>query len=191
MTDFIMIWDSPILFEKLFQEHDMTCDRVNSSSINTPFLPACKGIIIPTGFANPAYSKVYSNIEKCADRLEKFVKNGGTLVVYGPTINEYDYCWLPYNFRYIQDHKSTLLGRDLTDDQFSKLIIEESDEHIECDGYFHKSDEFEECIYNNNDECILIAKKHGKGTIILTSIHEFPSPNFLKWIKDTSSKVKL
>ncbi len=51
-------------------------------------LPSCKCIIIPTGFANPDYTKIAAGIERNGKAFEKFVKNGGILVVFGPMVSK-------------------------------------------------------------------------------------------------------
>jgi hypothetical protein len=37
----------------------------------------------------------------------------------------------------------------------------------------------------------MVVKELGEGKIIATTIHEFPSGEFLKWINETAKKSKL
>ncbi|AEH61561.1 conserved hypothetical protein [Methanosalsum zhilinae DSM 4017] len=189
MTDFIIIWDSPILFEKLFQEHGFTCTRVHSSALNTPYLPPCRSIIIPTGFANPDYTKILPDIEKCSDKLKRFVEDGGMLVIYGPAVESYEYKWLPFDIQYRQNHESTLLNVAGEDEHGAHSIVENTDIPVECDGYF--SGCHDPAICNDRGEPVMIIEKLGQGAVILTSIHEFPSASFLKWIADNTQKTKI
>jgi hypothetical protein len=49
---------------------------------------------------------------------------------------------------------------------------------IECDGIFPTHDG--DAPGNSSEGTILVEKRIGKGSIIVTSIHEFPSRTFLK-----------
>ncbi len=183
MTDVMLIWDTPLLFEKLFVDNDLKCQRILSNAVGTPFLPSCKCIIIPTGFANPDYTKIVAGIERNGRAFEKFVKNGGILVVFGPMVSEYHYDWLPIKLTYVQEHGSTLVQK--VNGHGAQSIISDVDINtpIECDGYFSKTDA--DVLLNNSDgKPIMVAKNLGDGIAIATTIHEFPSADFLSWIME-------
>lgn len=183
MTDVMLIWDTPLLFEKLFVDNDLKCQRILSHAVGTPFLPPCKCIIIPTGFANPDYTKIVAGIERNGRAFEKFVKNGGILVVFGPMVSEYHYVWLPMKLTYVQEHGSTRVQK--VDEHGAQSIISDVDidTQIECDGYFSKTDA--DVLLNNSDgKPIMVAKDIGDGMVIATTIHEFPSADFLSWIME-------
>lgn len=183
MTDVMLIWDTPLLFEKLFVDNDLKCQRILSHAVGTPFLPPCKCIIIPTGFANPDYTKIVAGIERNGRAFEKFVKNGGILVVFGPMVSEYHYDWLPMKLTYVQEHGSTRVQK--VDEHGAQSIISDVDidTPIECDGYFSGTDA--DVLLNNSDgKPIMVAKDIGDGMVIATTIHEFPSADFLSWIME-------
>ena len=181
MTDVMLIWDTPLLFEKLFLDNDLKCQRILSHAVGTPFLPSCKCIIIPTGFANPDYTKIVAGIERNGRAFEKFVKNGGILVVFGPMVPEYHYDWLPMELMYVQEHGLTLVKK--VDEHGAQSIIPDAniDTQVECDGYFSKTDA--DVLLNNSDgKPVMVAKNIGDGIVVATTIHEFPSADFLLWV---------
>ena len=58
-------------------------------------------LIIPTGFANPAYCRLLPALRASSDRIQKFVENGGNLLVFGAAIDRPDvYDWLPFPVTY-------------------------------------------------------------------------------------------
>ncbi len=188
MTDVMLIWDTPLLFEKLFVDNDLKCQRILSNAVGTPFLPSCKCIIIPTGFANPDYTKIAAGIERNGRAFEKFVKNGGILVVFGPMVSEYNYDWLPIKLTYVQEHGSTLVQK--VDENSAQCIITDADMPIECDGYFSKTDA--DVLLNNSDgKPIMVAKDIGDGIVIATTIHEFPSADFLSWVMERAKMSRV
>ena len=183
MTDVMLIWDTPLLFEKLFVDNDLKCQRILSHAVGTPFLPSCKCIIIPTGFANPDYTKIVAGIERNGRAFEKFVKNGGILVVFGPMVPEYHYDWLPMELMYVQEHGLTLVKK--VDEHGAQSIIPDAniDTQVECDGYFSETDADADVVLNNSDgKPVMVAKNVGDGIVVATTIHEFPSADFLLWV---------
>ena len=183
MTDVMLIWDTPLLFEKLFLDNDLKCQRILSHAVGTPFLPSCKCIIIPTGFANPEYTKIAAGIERNGRAFEKFVKNGGILVVFGPMVPEYHYDWLPVELMYVQELGSTLVQK--VGEHGAQCIITDADTSVECDGYYSKTDADTDVVLNNSDgKPIMVAKNVGDGIVVATTIHEFPSADFLSWVME-------
>jgi len=82
MSDIALIGERTFLFEKLFQDLGATFQFLQPGVLGSPFLPQYRMVMIPTGFANPEYSKTLpalqsmkSNItgfckaRRCADRL--------------------------------------------------------------------------------------------------------------------------
>ncbi|SFM42413.1 hypothetical protein [Methanolobus profundi] len=188
MTEAMLIWDTPLLFEKLFKEHDIKCQRIVSDSIGTPFIPPCKCVVIPTGFANKAYTKILPGIERNAKSLEKFVRSGGNLMVFGPMVPEYKYNWLPMELEYKQEQQVTTIC--MAQDHEAQCLVEDTCSEVEFDGYFSKTDG--EVVFRSDEgKPLMVVKELGEGRIIATTIHEFPSGRFLKWINDTAKKSKL
>ncbi|MDG6242870.1 MAG: hypothetical protein QCH31_00550 [Methanolobus sp.] len=188
MTDVILIWDNPLLFEKLFREYDIKCQRIIADSIGTPFIQPCKCVIIPTGFANEAYTNILPGIERNAKRLENFVLKGGNLIIFSPMVPSYRYDWLPIELEYTQQHQVTHISNDQKHE--AQCLVEDSCCEVEFDGYFSKTDG--EVVFKSKEgNPLMVVKEIGEGRIIATTIHEFPSGEFLKWITGNAKKSRL
>ncbi len=187
MSDVMLLWDDPLLFEKLFKEAGLKCQRVLSSSLGTPFLPPCRCVVVPTGFANPAYTKVGKGIESNGKKLEGFVRSGGVLLIFGPLVTKYDYSWLPVELSYVESHGQT--GLEVVGDHTACSIVA-GDVTVECDGYFSDTDG-RVVMKNDDGHPVLVVWELGEGTIIATTLHEFPSVDFLKCVVGGAKKVKV
>lgn len=186
MTDVMLLWDTPLLFEKLFIEYNIKCQRVSTGSMGTPFLPPCKCLIIPTGFANPAYTKILSDIVRNKKKIHKFVENGGTLLIFGPMVEAYEFDWLPMKLKYIQRQMSAKVCK--ANDEVQCLV--EELEHVEFDGYF--TDVGGDVLLKDEDgNALMVSKKVGEGMIFATTIHELPSEDFLKRMVQHAKSTKL
>ena len=183
MTDVALIWDRPMLFEKLFLEYGVTCERVSPIAVGTPYSPKYRVAIIPVGFGNPAYSSVAKVIRSLRTALKNFVTDGGIVTIFSPFIDNYDFKWLdlPYDFKMI-----------LRDDP---MKIEQVKEHpaahivdileARTDGYFAGVAE-RDVILKSKDGPVLTLIPMGDGLIILTTIHELPSRRFIMWMLEAS-----
>lgn len=179
MLDITLIWDCELLFEKLFVEHGLSYQRTPSSAIGTPFLPGSRVMIVPTGFANPQYTKILRGIEANKSFFDGFVNKGGVLVVYGALVPEYTYRWLPFTLEYREQYGAVDIeaAEGVDPDHECSCIFD--DVRAECDGYFAGTDG--DVILTGDGMPILVAKEHGDGIIVATTIHEFPTGAFLKW----------
>ncbi|MEN6394997.1 MAG: hypothetical protein ABFC78_00755, partial [Methanoregula sp.] len=113
-----------------------------------------------------------------ADRIEKFVENGGNLLVFGAAIDNADaYNWLPFPVTYHHD----VFPRKVTcgSSAWGTALVEDYDpDCIECDGIFPVH---EGSVAGAADgSTVIIEKAIGKGTVVVTSVHEYPSRAFLK-----------
>lgn len=188
-TDVILLWDNQLLFEKLFLEKNLKCTRIISSAIGTPYLPACNCIIIPTGFANIEYTKILSGIEGNKAKFERYVKKGGVLCVFGPMVNRYEFEWIPMNISYVQKHEATLIQKRGT--HAAQSIIKDFSNIVEHDGHFLNVDEKYIILKNSNNNPVMVVKEFGEGLIILTTIHEVPSIDFLGWLVERGKNIKI
>ncbi|MCD4704173.1 MAG: hypothetical protein K8R64_07780 [Methanosarcinaceae archaeon] len=188
MTDVMLVWDAPLLFEKLFTECDLKCQRILSIAIGTPFLPPCKCLVIPTGFANPSYTKVLQGIEANARAFERFVQEGGTLVVFGAVVPEYRYDWLPFELEYVGKHGATLLVKSVDHD--TRCIVDDPAEPVECDGYFSHTDG-QVIFKNSDDQPVMVAQSVGDGLVVATTIHEFPTTDFIRCVVGRAKRTKI
>jgi hypothetical protein len=187
MTDVMLLWDNPLLFEKLFTENGLKCQRVLSTSVGTPFLPPCKCVVIPTGFANPAYTKICPGIENNGRSFERFVRSGGILVVFGALMPEYEHDWLPMKLTYVEKHGEVGLVQVSSHEVSCIADVQES---VECDGYYTETDG-KVVIENSEGNAVLVVKEVGDGLVIATTIHEFPSSAFLKYIGEKAKRSKI
>ena len=179
MLDITLIWDCELLFEKLFVEHGLSYQRTPSSAIGTPFLPGSRVMIVPTGFANPQYTKILRGIEANKSFFDGFVKKGGVLVVYGALVPEYTYRWLPFTLKYREQYGAVDIEAAEGADPGHECLCIFDGTRAECDGYFTETDG--DVILTGGGMPILVAKEHGDGIIVATTIHEFPTGEFLKW----------
>ncbi|MGZ4853432.1 MAG: hypothetical protein ACXV3D_09655, partial [Halobacteriota archaeon] len=100
MTEIALIWDRPLLFEKLFVEYGFACERVSPLQIGSAYAPKFKVAILPVGFGNPAYSTVAKSVKSLGTPLREFVRKGGTLVAFSPYVDDYDFSWLGLSCRF-------------------------------------------------------------------------------------------
>jgi len=173
------VWESPQHFNRYIEDCGVSCELVTPHMLAAPFFRSMLNcLIIPTGFGNPAYCRLLPALRASSERIEKFVENGGHLLVFGAAIDRADaYDWLPFPVTYHHDCHPRRI--DCSSSPVTGSLVEDFDpENIECDGIFptHEGD----IMGNSSEGPILIEKTIGKGKIIVTSIHEFPSRTFLK-----------
>lgn len=181
MPEIALIWDTKLLFEKFFVEHGFSHQLVHPASLSSPFLPKFNMILIPTGFANPKYSNVLPSLIQNKSRIENFIKKGGILLVFGALTDSHSYEWLPVHIEYVQRYGPAELSR--TSSSEASLLAGDSSQ--ECDGFFHRADG-EWILINDTEDAVLVTFEYGKGKIIATTIHEFPTPEFIRWAIDNS-----
>lgn len=135
-------------------------------------------LIIPTGFANPAYSNLLPALRSASSRIERFVEQGGNLLVFGAAADKPDaYDWLPFPVTYHHDCHSRRI--ECIPDADCGTIIDDYDPvAIECDGSFPSHEGERRGIAESSS--VIIEKQVGNGRVFVTSVHEFPSRRFLK-----------
>lgn len=188
MTDVMLLWETPLLFEKLFIEYGIKCQRVPAESIGTPFLPPCRCLILPTGFANPAYTSTVKGVVRNKNKIDNFLQKGGTVVIFGPMVPEYGYDWLPFELKYVQEQGYGTVQRVAGYEDI--CVIDKHTTEVEYDGYFLDTDA-KVVLRDENNRSLMIVKDVGKGKVIACSIHEFPSKDFLQRIVEMSSSCKI
>jgi hypothetical protein len=183
MTEIALIWDRPLLFEKLFVEYGFAYERVSPLQIGSAYSPKFKVAILPVGFGNPAYSTVAKSVRSLGTPLQQFVRKGGALVAFSPYVDGYDFTWL----------KLSCSFRLLAHDQPVKINVKKQHPaaHIVdvlealTDGCFTGVSE-DEVILESEDGAVLIVTSLGEGRIILSAIHEFPARRFIAWALDVA-----
>src|SRR5512137_2763939 len=131
------VWGTKQHFNRYIEDCGIACELVTPQMLAAPFYRGSFNcLIIPTGFANPAYSNLLPALRASAPRLQRFVENGGSLLVFGAAADKPDaYDWLPFGIVYRHDcHPRSIT---LTEGSGSRSIIEDYDpDAIECDGIF-------------------------------------------------------
>jgi hypothetical protein len=173
------VWATKQHFNRYIEESGIGCDLITPHMLAAPFFrPTISCLIIPTGFANPVYSNLLPALRASSPRILRFVENGGNLLVFGAAMEKPDaYDWLPFPLQYTHEHRARAVSCSPASD--SHRIIEDYDAScIECDGTFCGF-EADYCGFTG-ESAVLLEKKVGKGTVVVTSIHEFPSRAFLQ-----------
>jgi hypothetical protein len=183
MTEIALIWDRPILFEKLFVEYGFTCERVSPLQIGSAYAPKFKVAILPAGFGHPAYSTVAKLVKTLRAPLRHFVEEGGVLIAFSPYVDAYDFAWLKLacSFR-LRAHERPVNIYVKTQHPAAWIldVLE-----AQTDGYFAGARK-DDAILCSEDGAVLLAKTAGEGHIILSAIHEFPSRRFIAWAVETA-----
>ncbi len=174
-----LLWDQKILFSRYIEECGVCCELLTPQMIGTPFY---RGrfitLIVPTGFANPDYSNLLPALKAAASRIKRFVEGGGRLLVFGAASTREDaYSWLPFRLAYHHAYGPVRLRID--QDHPALSLIEGYDTGcIEADGYFT---EYEGTVLASaGEKPVMIAVQIGKGEIVASTIHEYPSRTFVR-----------
>ena len=110
MPGITLIRDCEPLFEKLFVEHGSSYQRTPSNAIGTLFLPGSVAVIVPTGFANPQYTRILCGIEANKSFFDGFVNKASVLAVYGARVPKYSYRWLSFMLAYREQYGAVDIG---------------------------------------------------------------------------------
>jgi hypothetical protein len=174
-----LAWDSPQHFSRLIEECGIVCEVVTPQQLAAPFYRGSFNcFIVPTGFGNARYSNLLPALRASESRIGRFVEAGGNLLVFGAAAEKAEaYDWLPFRVMYRHDCHP----RNLTfpDKSLAATIVDDYDPaQIECDGSFPEHEGTRIGAEGSSD--VIIEHRYGKGTIVVTSVHEYPSRAFLK-----------
>ena len=173
------VWETPQHFVRYIEDCGIPCELVTPYMLAAPYFHGSFScLIIPTGFANPAYCRLLPALRASSGRIGKFVENGGNLLVFGAAIDRADaYDWLPFPVTYRHEAFPRNIACGPSD--LGMALVEDYDpSHIECDGTFP--------VHGGNtagaadDLALIIEKTVGQGTVVVTSVHEYPSRAFIK-----------
>lgn len=173
------VWGSPQHFCRLIEDCGIVCEVVTPQQLAAPFYRGSFNcLIIPTGFGNARYSNLLPALRASESRIERFVEGGGNLLVFGAAAEKADaYDWLPFRVTY--SHECHPRNITFSGDSAASGIVGDYDPaNIECDGSFPEHGGTSIGADGTSD--VIIEHRVGKGTIIVTSVHEFPSREFLK-----------
>ena len=173
-------WDCEGYIHRYLGDCGINCEAVTPQLMAAPFFRGnFIAVIVPTGFGNPVYSGLLPALRASSERIRKFVKKGGNILIFGAmTDKPKAYDWLPFELEYNYEYFSSgILVRE--DHRFSSVMDDFDITNLEMDGYFSG---YSGCpvAETTDGKAVLIAEKYGEGHYLVTSIHEFPSREFLK-----------
>lgn len=187
MPDIAIIGEETFLFDKLLAETGREYQFVKPEILGSPFLPRFRMVMIPTGFANPQYSRALPALRAARSRIADFLEMGGVVTVFGPLVPEHDYEWLPLPLRYVGDYRNADLVA-ASDHPCTALVGAKA---AECDGYLVPGEGFSTALTDDRGRAVLVVGKFGRGKIVATTIHEFPSTEFLCWGAEEGKAAKI
>ena len=193
MPDVIILWDTPLFFEKMFQEYGISSIVSSPAAFNSPHLPPAKLLIVPSGFTFPEHSSVSHILEnqQVQRRLFDFVEKGGIFLMFSP-LQEICTCGLNNALAVFSFNRFGIEAEYVQTDvmiQRKSLLTGEQDS-IYCDGYFQNiGTDFEIVEIDGNGHPIHLSMKRGDGRIILSTIHEFLSKSYFYSLLD-GAKIK-
>ena len=176
-----LVWGTPQHFNRYIEDCGIACELVTPYMLAAPFWRGSFScLIIPAGFANLQFSNILPAVRATSERIERYVENGGNLLVFGAAADKPDaYDWLPFPVTY---HHVVNPGRiTCPDGSDTASLVEDYDPaRVECDGSFIAPGWDTVCYADGAP--VVIERQTGKGKIIVTSVHEYPSRGFLKKI---------
>lgn len=173
------VWNSPQHFSRLIEDCGIPCEIVTPHMLAAPFFRgAFTCLVVPTGFGNPKYSNLLPALRASSSRIQRFVERGGHLLVFGAADDRPDaYDWLPFPVKYQHDFHPRAVT--FLAESGSAAILDEYDAgNVECDGCFPAHGGTSAGV--DAGSAVLIEHAFGDGMIVVTSIHEFPSRDFIK-----------
>lgn len=175
-----LLWDNPLMFSRLIEDCGTCCETVNPYMLASPFWRGqFAALIVPTGFANPAYSNLLPALRASGGRIRRFVEGGGRVLVFGAgCLREDAYDWLPFPLTYSFGYGPRAV-RFTGESRYNSLFAGYDLDAVECDGTFpvHGGETF---ATSENGEALLTGKAIGDGMILVSSIHEYPSREFIR-----------
>ena len=173
------VWEKALPFIRYIEDCGVPCELVTPYMLAAPFYRGSFScLVIPTGFANPAYCRLLPALRASSDRIGNFLENGGNLLVFGAAINRPDaYDWLPFAVSY--RHEFFPRSVACSESDLGASLVEDYDSScIECDGTFPSHGG--STAGAAGDSAVIVDKTIGRGRVIVTSVHEYPSRAFVK-----------
>ncbi len=173
-----LLWDVPITFQRYVEDCGATCDLVTPQLCAAPFFRGLFGVlVVPTGFANPAYSRTLVALRASAGRIRRYLEGGGALIAFGAAIDRPDaYDWLPFRLVYRHQYGPCRV-EPIEPALFEALFGGYDTAALECDGWFEDADA--EVIATADGRPVAVSRRVGEGLVIATTVHEYPSRSFL------------
>jgi hypothetical protein len=183
-----VLWDKELTYKRYLIDRGFTCEVLTPGILAAPFFSTrlCRLIVVPAGFGNPLYSRILTELRATRVGINNFVRGGGTLLVSGAFSNRDAYNWLPITIRYVIEERRVKV--ELVKEHEAAAIVEERGECF-CDGYFEEVDVHCEVLLavrrGEDEKPLLVLSRYGAGKIIATTIHEYPSEQFIAYCVGT------
>ncbi|MDD1718711.1 MAG: hypothetical protein LUQ25_01505 [Methanoregulaceae archaeon] len=185
-----LIWDTPLVFSRFIEECGFECEHISPQLLAAPFFRrSFSTLIVPAGFGNPSYSRLLPALRASTSRIRRFVEAGGNLLVYGPGLpGENTMDWLPFPIKFVHSPGVRRIECDATNPAAS--ILKDYDESsMECDGYIDSPETV--TVASSAGRPVLSTYLAGRGTVVVTSIHEYPSRSFIVHFCSAESETLL
>jgi hypothetical protein len=175
-----LVWDCELIFNRYIEDCDVQCEMVTPQMIAAPFYRGrYVSVIIPTGFGNPNYSGLLPALRASASRIKSFVEKGGNLLVFGAMSGAPGtYDWLPIEVEYCHEYFTAHVHIN-EESPFASILEGFDSNTVECDGYFTRY-EGTPVVTSEEGKTVMFSVHVGSGTIIVMSVHEYPSQSFLR-----------
>jgi hypothetical protein len=178
MTDALIISSRGNVFETHFAENGLSSMQVTPQAFGSPYVPPAKLLIVPSGFADPKYYQgIPAALDRNGDKIGEFVENGGIVLSCGAMLEDYDYDWLPAKLSYHMKFKEVDVRLADAADPAASFVAPGK---LDCDGYFTAWDG-NVVMVREEERPVLVNRKVGKGYVVGTSLHQWPTVQFLKW----------
>jgi len=174
-----LLWDQKIVFTRYIEDCGVACEHMTPHMLATPFFRGrFISLIVPTGFGNPEFSNLLPALRAAAPRINRFVMSGGRLLVFGAACDNVSaYDWMPFQLTYNHLYRSCRIEIDQSH-PCSEFLSDYDPSCVECDGYFTTYEG--DVIARAEGYPVMIEKEVGKGKIVASTIHEYPSRSFVK-----------
>ncbi|GAB7016080.1 hypothetical protein [Methanogenium cariaci] len=184
-----LAWECSVPFIRYIEDTGINCELITPQMMGAPYFRGnLVSLIIPTGFGNSAYSGLLPALRASSGRINKFLKKGGRVIVFGAMSTETDrYDWLPVPVTYVSEY----FASPVTVDGAGPLstILEDFDtSDVDCDGYI-KNPEGDVLAQTDDGKAIMVSYPVGEGTVVVTTIHEYPSRGFLRHFCTSESET--
>jgi hypothetical protein len=175
-----LVWDTKLVFHRYIEDCGITCEHVTPHMLAAPFYRGrYVTLVIPTGFGNPSYSGLLPALRASSGRIRRFVENGGNLLVFGAAGDKNDpYDWLPFRVVYRHEYQARKVQVEPTH-PCARIIEDFDPESIECDGFFPEHEG--SVVAHSEGLPVAISHRVGKGSVLVTCIHEYPSRCFISY----------
>ena len=180
MSEIALLWDKDTFFKRYLTDCGFDCEVITPVVLAAPFFSftGYKFVMVPAGFGDELYSKILKELRASSEYIKEFVKAGATLLVSGAFSNRDAYNWLPIRIKYVKGQWRVTI--EVVKEHKAAAIVEK--EECLCDGYFTEIGAGGEIILTDREgKAILVVSEYGAGKIIATTIHEYPSKDFIAY----------